>query len=201
MGVTPTPATPTSEPLTRVHFYQEPSGGIIATAVQSLRSRSIKRRSISTKQEETTAREEPPIQVYEHVYTEPGGVTTFAPIPSVTTTTVTIESDVTDNMQEIAKLRRTQSMSTNTPPLVSKSQIQTDINGVTQPMEDSKRIEVEQMPIRPPRKKTSRSTSPSARYDVLQTDTMEMRKSSGTDSSVSATNVFMCLVKLTKQIR
>ncbi|TMW49425.1 hypothetical protein DOY81_005499 [Sarcophaga bullata] len=182
MGVTPTPATPTSEPLTRVHFYQEPSGGIIATAVQSLRSRSIKRRSISTKQEETIAREEP-TQVYEHVYTEPGGITTFAPIPSVTTTTVTIESDVTDNVNEMAKLRRTQSMSTNTPPLISKSQIQTDINGHTQPVEESKHAQVDQMPIRPPRKKSSRSTSPSARYDVLQTDIVGMTKISGTDSS------------------
>lgn len=190
MGITPTPATPTSEPLTRVHFHQESSGGIIATAVQNLRSRSIKRRSTVTKQDENSTREEP-TQVYEHVYTEPGGVTTFAPIPSVTTTTVTIESDVTDNIKEISKLRRTQSMSTNTPPLLSKSQIQTDINGDTHAVTETKHIDFDQMPIRPPRKKSSRSTSPSARYDALQSEIVEVTKSSGTEPPVSATKIYV----------
>ncbi|XP_065359243.1 uncharacterized protein pHCl-1 [Calliphora vicina] len=175
MGVTPTPATPTSEPLTRVHFYQEPSGGIIATAVQNLRSRSIRRRSHVDKPVEMATRETTS-QVYEHVYTEPGGVTTFAAVPSITTTTVTIESDTTDDVAEQPKLRRTQSMSTNTPPLICKSAIQTDINGETksEPEPEPKHTDVEQMPIKPPRKKSSRSTSPSAQYDVLQREMMEI---------------------------
>ncbi|KAM7355367.1 pH-sensitive chloride channel 1 isoform 4-T7 [Cochliomyia hominivorax] len=182
MGVTPTPATPTSEPLTRVHFYQEPSGGIIATAVQNLRSRSIKRRSNTIKSDDLLATREIPTQMYEHVYTEPGGVTTFAAVPAITTTTVTIENDTTDNVVvEKPKLRRTQSMSTNTPPLICKSEIQTDIDGDTvKPEPETQRTDVEQMPIKPPRKKSSRSTSPSSQYDVLQREIAEMMEISGT---------------------
>ncbi|XP_046807393.1 uncharacterized protein LOC111683232 isoform X6 [Lucilia cuprina] len=179
MGVTPaTPATPTSEPMTRVHFYQEPSGGIIATAVQNLRSRSIKRKSNVVKPEEEASREVP-CHVYEHVYTEPGGVTTFSAVPSITTTTVTIESDTTDDVAEQPKLRRTQSMSTNTPPLICKGEIQTDINGDNKSEPESKHTDVEQMPIKPPRKKTSRSTSPSSQYDALQREIAGMVDISG----------------------
>ncbi|KAI8122337.1 Glutamate-gated chloride channel [Lucilia cuprina] len=179
MGVTPaTPATPTSEPMTRVHFYQEPSGGIIATAVQNLRSRSIKRKSNVVKPEEVATREVPS-HVYEHVYTEPGGVTTFSAVPSITTTTVTIESDTTDDVAEQPKLRRSQSMSTNTPPLICKGEIQTDINGDNKSEPESKHTDVEQMPIKPPRKKTSRSTSPSSQYDALQREISGMMDISG----------------------
>lgn len=191
MGVTPTPATPTSEPLTRVHFYQEPSGGIIATAVQNLRSRSIKRRSTTGRSDETVATREAPIRVYEHVYTEPGGVTTFAAVPSITTTTVTIESDTTDDIAEKPKLRRTQSMSTNTPPLIYKGEIQTDIDGeavVKRELPEAQlHTDVEQMPVKPPRKKSSRSTSPSAHYETLQKEMMEI---SGSGNLVSAKKVY-----------
>lgn len=209
MGVTPTPATPSSsEPLTRVHFYQEPSGGIIATAVQNLRSRSIKRRTNTIRSDEVISREAP-TQVYEHVYTEPGGITTFSAVPTISTTTVTIENDVVADDVAAEKpqtLRRTQSMSTNTPPLVCKSsdakkaEIQTEINGNAKLETESKHGDVEQMPIRPPRKKSSRSTSPCGKYDELQRDLAEMLEITGTGNIVSAIKVLANYVVKNKML-
>lgn len=193
MGATPTTATPSSEPMTRVHFYKEPSGGIITTAVQNLRARSLKRRTNVGRTEEVPAKEIPS-HVYEHVYTEPGGITTFSAVPSITTTTVTIESesDTTNDAAQQPKLRRTQSMSTNTPPLICKSETQTDINGDTKAdlETESKQSDVEQMPVKPPRKKSSRSTSPSTQYEGLQKEMAGMIEISSTGNIVSAIKVF-----------
>lgn len=141
---------------------------------------------------EDLAAKETASRVYEHVYTEPGGITTFAAVPTITTTTVTIESDENEPIeQQQPKLRRTQSMSTNTPPLISKSEIQTDINGDTKPESELPKTNDsnEQVPVKPPRKKTSRSTSPSTQYDALPRDMTEMIEMTGVGSTVSDSNV------------
>ncbi|XP_073839563.1 pH-sensitive chloride channel 1 isoform X3 [Musca autumnalis] len=177
---TPRPGSPHSEYSTGTEYQRQHSGGIIASAVQNLRSRSIKRRNVKAddwKQPQISADQD--VSVYEHIYTEPGGVTTFSAVPNIKTTAVTIETDITDDVIEIPKLRRTQSMSTNTPPLICKGTETEDISG-QEPIRkvgfapETKQTEPESMqqlgmPVKPPRRKSSRSTSPSSRtYDALQ---------------------------------
>ncbi|XP_061396274.1 uncharacterized protein LOC133331900, partial [Musca vetustissima] len=185
---TPRPGSPQTESLPGTEYQRQHSGGIIASAVQNLRSRSVKRRNVKGDSEwksQTQMSTEQGPCVYEHIYTEPGGVTTFSAVPSIKTTAVTIETDITDDVIEIPKLRRTQSMSTNTPPLVYKGTDAEDIGGSGQ--EPIRKVEfapetkqsvttsepepVQQlgMPIKPPRRKSSRSTSPAGRIeDPLQ---------------------------------
>ncbi|XP_011290515.1 uncharacterized protein LOC101891514 isoform X4 [Musca domestica] len=182
---TPRPGSPQVESLPGTDYQRQHSGGIIASAVQNLRSRSIKRRNVKSdsdwKQPQVSA--EQAVYVYEHIYSEPGGVTTFSAVPSIQTTAVTIETDITDDVVEMPKLRRTQSMSTNTPPLLYKGTDAEDISGqeparkvefapeTKQPLTTTEPESVQQlgMPIKPPRRKSSRSTSPSSRNeDLLQ---------------------------------
>lgn len=179
------PGSPQVESLPGTDYQRQHSGGIIASAVQNLRSRSIKRRNVKSdsdwKQPQVSA--EQAVCVYEHIYSEPGGVTTFSAVPSIQTTAVTIETDITDDVVEMTKLRRTQSMSTNTPPLLYKGTDADDISGqeparkvefapeTKQPLTTTEPESVQQlgMPIKPPRRKSSRSTSPSSRNeDLLQ---------------------------------
>lgn len=191
---TPGPGSRQSEITHQTDYQRQHAGGIISSAVQSLRARSIKRRNVKGgdwKEPEATAEH----GIYEHIYSEPGGVTTFGAVPSIRTTTVTIETDITDDVIEMPKLRRSHSMSTNTPPMICRGP---DANGHQPPptqatgtaAEDKEppptTLQPENMqlgkPVKPPRRKTSRSTSPASRtYDATI---------SSPTSTVSATKSF-----------
>ncbi|XP_059216194.1 uncharacterized protein LOC106086294 isoform X9 [Stomoxys calcitrans] len=178
MVTTPRPGSPQTEAMPHLSLQRQQSSGIIASAVQNLRARSVKRRNVKEREyKDPGCPLEQGNGVYEHIYAEPGGVTTFAAVPSVKTTTVTIETDI-DEVVEPPKLKRSYSMSTNTPPLVCRGaevkdgglpqtaktfEVGQDIKAA----QTATQVEAAQMamPIKPPRRKSSRSTSPINRMD------------------------------------
>ncbi|XP_075164060.1 pH-sensitive chloride channel 1 isoform X3 [Haematobia irritans] len=203
MVTTPSPGSPQTESMHHTPYQRQYSGGgIIASAVQNLRARSIKRRHVKDGEwrDPDISLDQNNGVVYEHIYAEPGGVTTFSAVPTIKTTTVTIETDI-DDVVEMPKLKRCHSMSTNTPPLISKGAdlqdtaipetskhiaFQEDINVATVMKGQLETMQL-RTPVKPPRRKSSRSTSPSNRSDDISTPGEKKRDTGGPNEIVACT--------------
>lgn len=140
--------------------WQEAHGGIIGAAVQNLRARSIKRKA--ARSPPTSISPHPSGRPTEHIYEEPGGSTS-----GVTSTKVKfkdeLKEDQTEEPESSTKLRR--SVATSTPALVVRIEAETDPEAETKPIQDMEMTERQlSLPLKPPRRKASRSNSPASVY-------------------------------------
>ncbi|XP_052848823.1 uncharacterized protein LOC128260112 isoform X7 [Drosophila gunungcola] len=175
--------------------WQEAHGGIIGAAVHNLRARSIKRkaaRSPSTSVSPNPSGLPPPT---EHIYEEPGGATSGA-----SNTKVKFKDELKEEAKEEVKaeakaeslaLRR--SVATSTPALVVRIEAETDL--VAEPAKDMEMTERQlPLPLKPPRRKASRSNSPASVYgECSATDafanaeaTGEKRRDAGAPNEIVA---------------
>ncbi|XP_032599281.1 uncharacterized protein LOC6557201 isoform X9 [Drosophila grimshawi] len=157
--------------------WQEAHGGIIGAAVQNLRARSIKRKNgreaiRSSSSTSTPPSVKPPAITTEHIYEEPA-------LGETATTNVAVTSVKLKDVQEEESsnlLRR--SVATSTPALVVHIESETNDREKgdemekylgQQPLPSLKLTEdyvQSELPLKPPRKKTSRSNSPSSAYSA-----------------------------------
>ncbi|KRK05286.1 uncharacterized protein Dyak_GE22816, isoform B [Drosophila yakuba] len=140
--------------------WQEAHGGIIGAAVQNLRARSIKRKA--ARSPSTSTSPHPSGRPTEHIYEEPGGSTA-----GVTSTKVKFKDELREEQPEepesSTKLRR--SVATSTPALVVRIEAETDLEAEAQPNQDMEMTERQlSLPLKPPRRKASRSNSPASVY-------------------------------------
>nr|XP_041631479.1 uncharacterized protein LOC108083741 isoform X7 [Drosophila kikkawai] len=160
--------------------WQEAHGGIIGAAVQNLRARSIKRKAAARSPSSSIS---PQPRTMEHVYEEP-----------VTTVTKVKFKDELKQEQEkppesLSALRR--SVATSTPALVVRIEAEVEPKAV-QDMEMTERQLA--MPQKPPRRKSSRSTSPASVYgecsamdEEVDTETTgEKRRDAGAPNEIVA---------------
>ncbi|KAH8312994.1 hypothetical protein KR067_007154 [Drosophila pandora] len=133
--------------------WQEAHGGIIGAAVQNLRARSIKRKA--ARSPSTSVSPMPSGRPTEHIYEEPGTATTSS-------TKVKFKDELKEE-QEASALRR--SVATSTPALVVRIEADSDLEAVQKPVQDMEMTERQlQLPLKPPRRKASRSNSPASVY-------------------------------------
>lgn len=133
--------------------WQEAHGGIIGAAVQNLRARSIKRKA--ARSPSTSVSPMPSGRPAEHIYEEPGTATTSS-------TKVKFKDELKEE-QEASALRR--SVATSTPALVVRIEAESDLEAVQKPVQDMEMTERQlQLPLKPPRRKASRSNSPASVY-------------------------------------
>ncbi|KPU78400.1 uncharacterized protein Dana_GF10370, isoform N [Drosophila ananassae] len=133
--------------------WQEAHGGIIGAAVQNLRARSIKRKA--ARSPSTSVSPMPSGRPTEHIYEEPGTATTSS-------TKVKFKDELKEE-QEASALRR--SVATSTPALVVRIEAESDLEAVQKPVQDMEMTERQlQLPLKPPRRKASRSNSPASVY-------------------------------------
>ncbi|XP_070135873.1 uncharacterized protein pHCl-1 isoform X2 [Drosophila bipectinata] len=133
--------------------WQEAHGGIIGAAVQNLRARSIKRKA--ARSPSTSVSPMPSGRPAEHIYEEPGTGTTSS-------TKVKFKDELKEE-QEASALRR--SVATSTPALVVRIEAESDLEAVQKPVQDMEMTERQlQLPLKPPRRKASRSNSPASVY-------------------------------------
>ncbi|KAH8378729.1 hypothetical protein KR009_000994 [Drosophila setifemur] len=140
--------------------WQEAHGGIIGAAVQNLRARSIKRKV--ARSPSTSISPMPSGRAAEHIYEEPGATTTAS-----SSTKVKFKDELKEEQeQETASstlLRR--SVATSTPALVVRIEAESDLEAVEKSVQDMEMTERQlQLPLKPPRRKCSRSTSPASVY-------------------------------------
>ncbi|XP_020815760.1 uncharacterized protein LOC110189870 isoform X5 [Drosophila serrata] len=130
--------------------WQEAHGGIIGAAVQNLRARSIKRKAAARSPSSSIS---PQPRAMEHVYEE----------PVATVTKVKFKDELKQEQEKppetLSALRR--SVATSTPALVVRIEAEVEPKAV-QDMEMTERQLA--MPQKPPRRKSSRSTSPASVY-------------------------------------
>ncbi|XP_041674117.1 uncharacterized protein LOC108118204 isoform X4 [Drosophila eugracilis] len=164
--------------------WQEAHGGIIGAAVQNLRARSIKRKA--ARSPSTSISPHPSGQPTEHIYEEPSVTTT-----AVTSTKVKFKDELKEEQEEAettAKLRR--SVATSTPALVVRIEAETDQEAETKPAQDMKMTERQlSLPLKPPRRKASRSNSPASVYgDAFENveTTGEKRRDAGAPNEIVA---------------
>ncbi|KAH8296709.1 hypothetical protein KR054_010099 [Drosophila jambulina] len=160
--------------------WQEAHGGIIGAAVQNLRARSIKRKAAARSPSSSIS---PQPRAMEHVYEE----------PVTTVTKVKFKDELTQEQQKppetLSALRR--SVATSTPALVLKIEADVEPKAV-QDMEMTERQLA--MPQKPPRRKSSRSTSPASVYgecsamdEAVDTEsTGEKRRDAGAPNEIVA---------------
>ncbi|XP_037936830.1 uncharacterized protein LOC119670587 isoform X3 [Teleopsis dalmanni] len=178
-------ATSTKPPSTdapHVHWQPQQSG-FFSSAVQNIRARSVRRRQNGDLGEsiDQPYRQQHTQVTTDPVYTEPVFINTPAEssitVPPVTAvTSVSIEDDSNVSSQPILteppSLRQSRSMSTNTPPLILRGEnIRVDIHDTptNQQQNMSTTDMAEQLqPLKPPRRKSSRSTSPSRGFDTIE---------------------------------
>lgn len=190
-------------------MHQESSRGLLANAVQNWQALTLrkKKHERSEQQQQPSQQTEQIAQrhTYEHTYYEPVIENAFTRATAITTTvTVEPEQRVITMIPSIvgadsseAQLKRSHSMATNTPPLIFKGNAKDDDSETKKTSFDLKEVSIElverQMPLKPPRKKTSRSTSPStSNYEAInaaasgQTQQQPQQQSSSTEDRVSA---------------
>lgn len=131
--------------------WQEAHGGIIGAAVQNLRARSIKRKA--ARSPSTSSSPQP--RATEHLYEEPVN----------TVTKVKFKDELKQEQEKppetVSALRR--SVATSTPALVVR--IEADSEAEPKAVQDMEMTERQlAMPLKPPRRKSSRSTSPASVY-------------------------------------
>ncbi|XP_033159213.1 uncharacterized protein LOC117140423 isoform X8 [Drosophila mauritiana] len=165
--------------------WQEAHGGIIGAAVQNLRARSIKRKA--ARSPSTSISPHPSGRPTEHIYEEPGGSTS-----GVTSTKVKFKDELkeeqTEEPESSAKLRR--SVATSTPALVVRIEAETDPEAEAKPIQDMEMTERQlSLPLKPPRRKASRSNSPASVYgDAFENveATGEKRQNAGAPNEIVA---------------
>ncbi|EDW94943.2 uncharacterized protein Dyak_GE19806, isoform N [Drosophila yakuba] len=165
--------------------WQEAHGGIIGAAVQNLRARSIKRKA--ARSPSTSTSPHPSGRPTEHIYEEPGGSTA-----GVTSTKVKFKDELREEQPEepesSTKLRR--SVATSTPALVVRIEAETDLEAEAQPNQDMEMTERQlSLPLKPPRRKASRSNSPASVYsDAFENveTTGEKRQNAGAPNEIVA---------------
>uniref|UniRef100_A0A6P4EPQ6 Uncharacterized protein LOC108041767 n=1 Tax=Drosophila rhopaloa TaxID=1041015 RepID=A0A6P4EPQ6_DRORH len=153
--------------------WQEAHGGIIGAAVQNLRARSIKRKA--ARSPSTSVSPNPSGRPIEHIYEEPGGATSGA-----TSTKVKFKDEVKEEAEaESSSLRR--SVATSTPALVVRIEAETDLEADPKPAQDMEMTERQlPLPLKPPRRKASRSNSPASVYgECSGTDAFENADTTG----------------------
>ncbi|KQS44142.1 uncharacterized protein Dere_GG13514, isoform L [Drosophila erecta] len=165
--------------------WQEAHGGIIGAAVQNLRARSIKRKA--ARSPSTSISPHPSGRPTEHIYEEPGGSTS-----GVTSTKVKFKDELREEQPEepesTTKLRR--SVATSTPALVVRIEAETDLEAEAKPNQDMEMTERQlSLPLKPPRRKASRSNSPASVYgDAFENveATGEKRQNAGAPNEIVA---------------
>ncbi|KMY99851.1 uncharacterized protein LOC6738209 isoform X9 [Drosophila simulans] len=165
--------------------WQEAHGGIIGAAVQNLRARSIKRKA--ARSPSTSISPHPSGRPTEHIYEEPGGSTA-----GVTSTKVKFKDELKEEQPEepesSTKLRR--SVATSTPALVVRIEAETDPEAEAKPIQDMEMTERQlSLPLKPPRRKASRSNSPASVYgDAFENveATGEKRQNAGAPNEIVA---------------
>ncbi|XP_032573359.1 uncharacterized protein LOC6605835 isoform X9 [Drosophila sechellia] len=165
--------------------WQEAHGGIIGAAVQNLRARSIKRKA--ARSPSTSISPHPSGRPTEHIYEEPGGSTS-----GVTNTKVKFKDELkeeqTEEPESNTKLRR--SVATSTPALVVRIEAETDPEAEAKPIQDMEMTERQlSLPLKPPRRKASRSNSPASVYgDAFENveATGEKRQNAGAPNEIVA---------------
>ncbi|XP_070063927.1 uncharacterized protein pHCl-1 isoform X8 [Drosophila virilis] len=166
--------------------WQEAHGGIIGAAVQNLRARSIKRKSGHEATRSASSKSTSPglkstCLTTEHIYEEP------EPSKNVASTSVRFE----DVQQKDSSPTMRRSVGTSTPALVVRIEQEKEEQeeGVKeqlqrQPLpfiEMAERQHQLELPLKPPRRKSSRSNSPSSAYAA----DMEARITIGTRTSAA----------------
>lgn len=199
---TATPGTPRGAEAAEEFFgggmrWQEAHGGIIGAAVQNLRARSIKRKSgrEATKSPSSPgARASAPIAaaVAEHIYEEPTSAAA-----TVAATRVKFKDEQETEHEKEHKEKREQekqeqqedecsvtlrrSVATSTPALVVRIEREPDeeqqpaVGEVQQPLPSIEMAEHQRqlaLPLKPPRRKSSRSNSPSIVYAPADEESM-----------------------------
>ncbi|KAH8300456.1 hypothetical protein KR018_006265 [Drosophila ironensis] len=138
--------------------WQEAHGGIIGAAVQNLRARSIKRKAARSPSTSVS----PMPATAEHIYEEPS-----------TTTKVKFKDELKEEPEAAAILQR-RSVATSTPALVVRIEAESDAEAAQKPQQDMEMTERQlQLPLKPPRRKTSRSTSPASVYGECSSGAMD----------------------------
>uniref|UniRef100_A0A1A9W510 Glutamate-gated chloride channel n=1 Tax=Glossina brevipalpis TaxID=37001 RepID=A0A1A9W510_9MUSC len=203
---TATSRTNPVEHRSRAQMHQESSRGLLSKAVQNWQTLTLRRnkQECPEQQQQQSQQTEQITQrhTYEHTYYEPVRENAFTRATAITTTvTVEPEQKVITAIpsivsSEISRLKRSHSMATNTPPLIFKGNIQDEESEAQKTSFDLKDISIElverQIPLKPPRKKTSRSTSPStSNYETInaaaccQSQQQPQQQSSSTVNRVS----------------
>nr|NP_001261899.1 pH-sensitive chloride channel 1, isoform O [Drosophila melanogaster]AGB94592.1 pH-sensitive chloride channel 1, isoform O [Drosophila melanogaster] len=166
--------------------WQEAHGGIIGAAVQNLRARSIKRKA--ARSPSTSISPHPSGRPTEHIYEEPGGSTS-----GVTSTKVKFKDELKEEQPEEAesstKLRR--SVATSTPALVVRIEAEIDPEAEDKPIQDMEMTERQlSLPLKPPRRKASRSNSPASVYsdafENVEATPGEKRQNAGAPNEIVA---------------
>ncbi|KAI9587556.1 hypothetical protein GQX74_003402 [Glossina fuscipes] len=193
----------------RAHLHQESSRGLLANAVQNWQALTLRRKKHerSEQQQQQSSQQTEQIaqrHTYEHTYYEPVIENAFTRATAITTT-VTVEPEqrvitaipgIVGADSSECQLKRSHSMATNTPPLIFKGNAKDEDSETKQTAFGFKEVSIElverQMPLKPPRKKTSRSTSPStSNYEIInaagsgQTQQQTQQQSSATEDRVS----------------
>ncbi|XP_068142456.1 uncharacterized protein pHCl-1 isoform X4 [Drosophila tropicalis] len=202
-------ATPRLQPDTEDFFgggggagmrWQEAHGGIIGAAVQNLRARSIKRKAAArTPSTSTSPTGGKSAIIAEHIYEE----------PTTTATRVKFKDeqrlDVNPDQESESTMALRRSVATSTPALVMvRIESETSTKGEqgsdeTHDMEMTERQRLhqqeQQLPLKPPRKKSSRSNSPASVYAETCVITGP-GSGSGTDIGIGiATSITSTLLK------
>ncbi|XP_037722767.1 uncharacterized protein LOC119555452 isoform X4 [Drosophila subpulchrella] len=166
--------------------WQEAHGGIIGAAVQNLRARSIKRKA--ARSPSTSISPHPSGRPTEHIYEEPGGTTS-----GVSSTKVKFKDELREEEEQpesTATLRR--SVATSTPALVVRieAETETELEAEPKPVQDVEATERQlSLPLKPPRRKASRSNSPASVYgDAFENvdTTGEKRREAGAPNEIVA---------------
>ncbi|XP_060651761.1 uncharacterized protein LOC132788369 isoform X10 [Drosophila nasuta] len=190
--------------------WQEAHGGIIGAAVQNLRARSIKRKSgreaaakspSSTSISPGVSKSVVPMPA-EHIYEEPAPAP--APAPSTIATRVKFKDEQEDDASTTSTSTLRRSIATSTPALVVrieqeeeetlKSNTESEKVGAgaePQPLQQSIEMTEHQcqlaMPLKPPRRKSSRSNSPSNAFAATDEESMMMTTTMTTTTTTSTT--------------
>ncbi|XP_050741714.1 uncharacterized protein LOC108030579 isoform X11 [Drosophila biarmipes] len=167
--------------------WQEAHGGIIGAAVQNLRARSIKRKA--ARSPSTSTSPHPSGRPTEHIYEEPGGTTS-----GVSSTKVKFKDELKEEEEPVTTASLRRSVATSTPALVvrieAETETETDLEAEAKPAQDVETTERQlTMPLKPPRRKASRSNSPASVYgDAFENveTTGEKRRDAGAPNEIVA---------------
>ncbi|KAH8360834.1 hypothetical protein KR084_007056 [Drosophila pseudotakahashii] len=168
--------------------WQEAHGGIIGAAVQNLRARSIKRKA--ARSPSTSISPHPSGRPTEHIYEEPGVTTS-----GVTSTKVKFRDELKEDQEPESSATLRRSVATSTPALVVRieAETETELEAEPKPQAQAQDMEMTErqlsLPLKPPRRKASRSNSPASVYgDAFESveTTGEKRRDAGAPNEIVA---------------